>query len=99
MSMPPTAFETCAACHPVSHDGAHAMGPNLRGVVGRQAGTAEGFLFSNIIKSSDIVWSEATLDTFIRDPAGQLPGNTMLYAGLPDARQRADIIQYLQTLN
>jgi cytochrome c len=57
----------------------------------------EGFEYSPAMKRSGLVWNEATLDRFLADPLKAVPGTTMTYAGIPDPRERADLIAYLKT--
>jgi len=87
-------FEECAACHALEK-GKESVGPDLHGVFGRKAGEAGDFRFSPALKRSGIVWSEQTIDTFIADPQGVVPGNRMPFAGIPEASARADLIAYL----
>jgi cytochrome c2 len=94
----PVAFSICAACHPVTADAQHALGPNLHGVVGRGAGTVSGYGFSEPMRRSGIVWSGTSLDEFLRDPATRIPGNTMAFAGVAKLRDRQAIIEYLASL-
>ena len=90
-------FRTCAACHTLE-PGAHRTGPSLAGVLGRKAGTAEGFQrYSDALRSADLVWREEALDRFLADPQAFLPGNRMTFPGIRDAQARADVIAYLQT--
>src|SRR5919106_4865533 len=91
------AFRTCAACHTLD-PGAHGTGPSLAGVFGRKAGTAAGFQrYSEALRSVDLVWREATLDAFLADPQGFLPGNRMTFPGIEEQPVRADLIAFLQT--
>ena len=81
------AFRACGACHSLE-PGRHKTGPSLAGVLGRKAGTVEGFRrYSPALKGADVVWNEATLDAWIADPQAFLPGNRMIFRGLPDARR------------
>jgi len=89
-------YAQCAACHSI--DGSHGVGPSLQGVIGRQAGSAPGFRFSRAMKGAGYPWDAKTLDAYIANPQGAVPGNVMPYAGLADARQRADLIAYLASL-
>lgn len=89
------AFQVCTGCHSVDPDGRSAAGPNLYGVLGRKAGSLEGYSFSDAFAASDITWDEASLDGFLADPQGFIPGNEMLAGGVPDAENRAAIIAYL----
>jgi cytochrome c len=88
--------QACAACHTLE-PGVHRTGPSLAGVFGRKAGTAEGFhRYSDTLKSADLVWREDTLNRFLADPQAFLPSNRMTFAGIPDAKARADVIAYLK---
>ncbi len=89
------AFQTCTGCHSVDADGRSAAGPNLYGVIGRQAGALQGYSFSDAFAASDITWDEASLDGFLADPQGYLPGNEMLAGAVPDPENRAAIIAFL----
>jgi cytochrome c len=92
-------FRVCAACHTLE-PGAHRTGPSLAGVFGRKAGTAAGFhRYSEAIRSVDLVWREDTLDAFLTDPQGFLPGNRMTFPGIEERPVRADLIAFLQTLS
>lgn len=86
----------CARCHGSSADQKRA-GPHLVGVVGRRAGVVQGFASSSALKNANIVWSEATLDSYLADPAKIVPGTTKTL-GLSEQKQRADVIEYLKTL-
>ena len=90
------AFQQCAECHsPGSTDG---VGPGLKGVVGRRAGSKEGFIYSPAMKKAAIVWDDATLAAYLADPRAVVPGTTMAYAGDDDAKERADLVAFLKTL-
>jgi cytochrome c len=87
-------FEECAACHKLER-GANDVGPSLQGIFGRAAGEAPNFVYSPAMRRSRIKWSAQTLDEFIADPQKMVPANRMPYAGMPEARDRADLIAYL----
>jgi cytochrome c len=85
----------CAACHSLA-PGRHRTGPSLAGLLGRQAGTAEGFRrYSPALKGSSVVWGQAALDAWIADPQAAIPGNGMPFQGIPDPQMRADIVAFL----
>ena len=89
------AFENCRACH--AADGAvNEVGPGLRGVFGRKAGERDDFRDSPAFKRSGITWTPQTMDAFLADPQKAIPANRMPFAGIPDARERADLIVYMQ---
>ena len=90
------AFQQCAECHsPGSADNA---GPGLKGLLGRRAGSKDGFIYSAAMKKSTVVWNEKTLDAFLADPRAVVPGTTMAFAGDDDAKERADLVAYLASL-
>ena len=76
----------------------NGVGPILNGVVGRPAGSVEGFKYSDAMKSSGITWDEAALDEYLKNPKAKVPGNKMAYAGLKDDTKRADVIAYLSQI-
>jgi cytochrome c len=86
-------YARCAACHALAYD---RVGPRHCGVLGRRAGSVPGFGYSPAMKRSRLVWSARNLDRFIADPLRTIPGTTMTYAGVPDARDRANLIAYLE---
>ena len=87
-------FENCRACHTL--DGkANDVGPGLSGVFGRRAAERDDFRYSPALKRSGITWTPQTMDDFVADPQKTVPANRMPYAGIPDARDRADLIMYM----
>jgi cytochrome c len=86
-------YERCMACHALAYD---RTGPHHCGLFGRRAGSVPGFPYSEAMKKSEIVWSARTLDRFLANPARTVPGTTMGYAGVTDAKERAALIGYLR---
>lgn len=91
-------FSRCSACHTVAKGGPDGIGPDLFGVVGRKAATRPNFSYSPALKNSGITWTPDKLDAWITSPAKLVPGNRMAFGGIADAKQRADLVAYLQTL-
>ena len=89
-------YSRCLACHALDYD---RTGPRHCGLLGRRAGSVEGFPYSEAMQRSPIVWSERSLERFLADPLAAVPGTTMGYAGIEDARERADLIAYLVLVN
>ena len=84
----------CVPCHSLE-PGRHMTGPSLSGIVGRKAGTAEGFdRYSAALRGSAIVWDEASLSAWLANTQAVVPGNLMT-AAVADAKMRADIVAYL----
>jgi cytochrome c len=66
---------------------------------GRLAGSVPAFGYSAAMKNARITWDARTLDRFLAEPLRVVPGTTMTYAGVPDAKDRADLIAYLEQAN
>ena len=88
------AFEKCAPCHSLLA-GQHIMGPSLNGLVGRRAGTVDGFNFSIALRDSGVVWSDTTLDAFLKSPQSFIPGTVMPLGGIQNITERAALVCYL----
>jgi cytochrome c len=89
-------YARCLACHALAQD---RVGPHHCGLLGRRAGSVPGFAYSAAMKGSGLVWDPRTLDLFLRQPMQAVPGTSMTYDGVSDARERADLIAYLQQAN
>lgn len=92
-----TQFNKCAACHSIKA-GENKIGPSLHGVVGRPAHSVEGFSYSEPMKNYNVTWDQATLDHYLIDPRGTVPGTKMIFVGLKKEDERANLIAYLETL-
>lgn len=89
-------FAKCKACHSIDKGGANGIGPNLYGIVGDAiAQGRNGFAFSDALKAHKGNWDNATLDQWLAGPAKFAAGTKMTFAGIDDAKQRADVIAYL----
>lgn len=88
--------QQCKACHTLGKEGASTVGPNLHGLFGRKAGSVAGYSFSDAMKGSGIVWDDRILMDYLKDPKGRVPGTKMVYAGLKQEAQRADMIAFLK---
>ena len=88
-------FTACAACHTERPD---ALGPSLKGVVGRKSAALEDFRYSNPMKRADLTWDEATLREYLRDPQGKVKGTRMPFSGFPNPGDVDDVVAYLTTL-
>jgi cytochrome c len=86
---------TCGACHTVE-PGKNRVGPSLAGVVGRKAGTVQGFKYSDPMSKSDVTWNEESLDKYLADPKGFIPGNKMIFVGLKKDSDRDAVIDFLE---
>lgn len=89
-------YARCQACHALAAD---RVGPRHCGLFGRLAGSVPGFAYSEAMKKSRIVWNDKTLDHFLSAPLAMVPGSSMTYDGVPDPRERADLLAYLRQAN
>jgi cytochrome c len=88
----------CSTCHSVTSGDNSSVGPNLVGVMGRQAGTIKSLIGpSENLKKYGVTWNAETLDEFLANPNAKVPGTAMI-GMLTDPQQRADVIAYLATL-
>ena len=88
-------YMVCKACHDVEAGLPHKVGPNLHGMFGRKAGTAEGFRYTDALLKSGIVWTPETMDTWLKQPGALVPGNGMAFAGIANDADRASLIAWL----
>lgn len=87
------AFEKrCTGCHALDHEKA---GPRLAAVVGRKAGAVSAFPYSDAVRKSGAVWTEATLDQWLSTPEIVIPDNDMTFR-LDNPVERANIIAFLK---
>jgi cytochrome c len=91
-------FNKCKACHELKSE-KNKVGPHLVGIVGRTAGSVEGFNYSDALKKAHeegLVWTEESLAKYVHNPKAFLPGNRMAFAGLKDEDEIKDLIAYLK---
>jgi len=91
-------FQKCQTCHS-GEIGVNKVGPSLWNVVGRKSATVPDYPYSPALRNAHKVWDAATLDAYLADPRHVLNGTRMLFQGLQDPRDRANVIAYLATLN
>ena len=89
-------FAACSVCHDTGKT--NKQGPGLAGILGRPSAKAPGFRYSGAMKRAHLTWDAKTLDAYLADPQAFVPGNTMPFPGVADAKARADLIAYLKTL-
>ena len=88
-------YQACIACHSERPD---ALGPSLKGVVGRKSAALEDFRYSNPMKRANLVWDEDNLRAYIVDPQAKVKGNRMPYGGITNPKDVDDMIAYLKVL-
>ena len=90
-------FGPCRACHFTEAELGHGNGPNLHRIFGQVAGKQPGFAYySAQFQAARFVWTPQLMYAWLENPMAAFPGTTMMSAGVPDPRQRADLIAYLQ---
>lgn len=89
-------FKKCKACHTIKIDGKNKIGPNLAGVVNREAGAVKGFKYSKALLDSNIIWDEKNLAAFLIKPKKFLKGTKMSFSGLKKKKDIVNIIAYLK---
>jgi cytochrome c len=89
-------FVPCKACHQLGEKAKNGVGPVLNGVIGRKAGTVEGYNYSPANKESGLTWDEATFRDYIKDPKAKVPGTKMVFAGIKDDQKITDLISFLK---
>jgi cytochrome c len=88
-------YRACAACHTEKPD---ALGPSLKGVIGRKSAALEDYRYSNPMRRANLVWDETTLRQFLTDPQAKVAGTRMPFGGLGDPKDIDDVVGYLATL-
>ena len=87
----------CRACHELRPAGAALVGPHLGDLLGRKVAAVEGFAYSAALRGQAFAWDRARLDAWLAAPGKVVPGNTMAFAGIPSAEDRASLIAYLES--
>jgi len=79
--------------------GLHLSGPSLGNLIGRAAGSAEGYgRYSPGLEKASFEWNAATLDAWLAEPDRMIPGNYMTFQGIEDKQARADLIAFLEVV-
>ena len=89
-------YVQCTGCHAPDY---HRTGPMHCGLIGRRAGSITDFQFSDAMKNSNIVWTEASLDQFLQAPLEVVPGTSMGFVGIDSNTERVQLIAYLKSLD
>jgi cytochrome c len=87
----------CRACHELQPAGAALAGPHLGDLMGRKVAAVEGFAYSAALRGPAFAWDRARLDAWLAAPGKVVPGNTMAFAGIASAEDRAALIAYLES--
>lgn len=93
-------FKKCAACHQVGADAKNKVGPELADVIGRTAGTAPDFKYSEAMiayGAAGNVWNDETLHVYLENPKGVVKGTKMAFVGLKKVEDRDSVIAYIES--
>jgi cytochrome c len=88
-------FDVWKVCHAIGPGAQNKIGLELNGLDGRKAGTVPNFDYSNVNKSSSIVWNGATFEDYIKNPVVKIPGTKMAFAGVKTEQQVEDLWAYI----
>jgi len=105
-------YKKCQVCHRIGPGAKNAVGPTHNGLIGRTAGTVEGFSYSPLNKhagENGLVWTEQNIFDYLPDPSGFLKkfltdkgkadlatGSTKMSFKLADEKERKDVIAYIK---
>ena len=92
--------KVCAACHSFDQGGPNKVGPNMWNVVGGPKAHMEGFAYSKALaERHGEKWGYAELNQFLYNPKAYVPGTKMVFAGIKNDQERANVIAWLRTLS
>lgn len=92
-------FLKCKVCHQIGEGAKNGVGPVLNGLFGRKSGSVEGYSYSEANKSSGITWEPAVFAEYIKNPRAKIPGTKMVFAGIQNEKEIADLTAYLAQFN
>ena len=91
-------YNKCSACHSIE-PGVQLMGPSLHGLIGRQVGSLDDFVYSQALEEAGFEWTEQSLSEFLENPMQYVPGTVMPFGGMRKAEQRDALVCYIGQLN
>lgn len=89
-------WNKCRACHQLGETAKNGVGPQLNGLFGRHTGEAEGYSYSAANKAANLTWDEAIFAEYIKDPKARIPGTKMVFAGIKNEKEIADLTAFLK---
>lgn len=88
-------YRICAGCHVPPDGEVTAVGPHLKGIVGRRVASVQGYEYSVAMRAVEGEWTRERLDAFLADPRTKVPGTSMQLIGMRDPESRQKLIDFL----
>ena len=92
-------FKKCKSCHTVSKSGKHKIGPALWDIIGREMGSLATYKYSKALKHKEGNWNYEELNAFLANPKNYIKGTKMVFSGIKNMNDRANLIFYLRSLS
>ncbi|MDD9910526.1 MAG: cytochrome c family protein [Ahrensia sp.] len=102
-------FRKCASCHNVGEGAKNKVGPQLNGIIGRTAGSVEGFRYGDSLVAAGeagLVWNEEEMFEYLADPRKYLraklddsKARSRMAFKLRKEDERRNVIAYLKTFS
>jgi cytochrome c len=89
-------WNKCRACHQIGETAKNGVGPQLNGLFGRHTGQVEGYSYSAANKAANLTWDETIFAEYIKDPRAKIPGTKMVFAGIKNEKEIADLTAFLK---
>ena len=89
----------CKSCHTVSNSGKNKIGPALWDIVGRKMASFKTYKYSKALKTKDRTWGYEELNAFLANPKNFIKGTKMVFSGIKNTKDRANLILYLRSLS
>ena len=90
-------FKKCSACHMIADGGKNMIGPNLWGVIGRNAGAISDYKYSKAMIAYGKEWTFEEMNSYLIKPQAYIKGTKMAFAGLRKEKDRASVILYMNS--
>jgi cytochrome c2 len=97
-----SAFRKCQACHAIGEGAVNKIGPELNGIIGEAVAAVEGYAFSPALSAfaeEHPVWTPELMAEWLENPRQLVPGTKMVFPGIRDADDLANIIAYLASFD
>ena len=88
-------FRKCSICHSMDPSAPQGAGPNLHAIMGKSVASGSNFPFSQALEDKGGIWSDESLDVFLKNPMKNVPGTMMAFAGFKKEEDRKQIICHL----